>query len=688
MFDWLKKLFRGHITKKKTLKEEILEQYQTVSMPTATAEKPDISSLQYRIFKEEETWKTLPRTTYEKLCNKAEKILRIEPDEKSRAKLQKSIDFCHLNITPEGVVSLSILIVLFSTMITFFFILLGMFTPLPGISPGNAILVFLIVLPFAYYMYLYPVHLERRFRIKAGSEIVMLVLYMSIYMRNSPNMESALSFAAKNLSGPLSYDIRKLLWDIEVGKYNSIDEALTDYLEKWKDDKDFVEAMQILSTSLTQTENRRINMLDEAINVILDGTREKAREYNLSLKMPVMMIHALGVLLPIMGMVMFPVVAIFLSDVIKPMALFVGYDIVLPLLLFFFITNTLEMRPVTFSNINISSNPNLPPKGKFALSTKDGVLFVPAWIPALVLGTVLCFMGIVGFTTSGGELGPSVVLISGVAVALGIYYYLISFQAIKIRNEIKQMEKEFSEALFQLANRTASGLPTEVAVERSAKSIGSLQIQKMFKIVVNNMKKMGMTFEQAFFDKNHGALRYFHSDLIRSIIKVVVDSSKKGVQIAGLSMLAISRYLRGIYRTDREVSTELNDVVSSLKFQIFFLTPFICGIVVTMATIIINILATLGEQIQNIQTGGFGTVLDMWGNVPITPGAFQLIVGIYFIETAVLLSMFINGIENGEDDISRHNLIGKSLLVGLLIYIIALFGTLSIFGPLTYMIIS
>ncbi len=688
MFEWLKKLLGKRVTKKKTLKEKILEQYQTVALPSSEAKRAEIKSLQYKIFKEEEAWKTLPRTTYERLCNKAESILKIEPDEKSRTKLQKSIDFCHLNITPDGVVSLSILIVLFSTLLTFFFILLGMFTPLPGISPGNAILVFLIVLPFSYYMYLYPVHLEKRFRIKAGSEIVMLILYMSIYMRNSPNMESALSFAAKNLTGPLAYDIRKLLWDIEIGKYSNIDDAFTDYLEKWKDDKDFIEAMQILNTSLTQTEKRRLGMLDESINVILDGTREKAREYNQSLKMPVMMIHALGVLLPVMGMVMFPVIAIFLSDVIKPMALFVGYDIILPLLLYFFIMNTLEMRPVTFSKVNVSSNPDLPPKGKFALNTKGGVFFVPAWIPALIIGIVVCFIGIVGFTTSGGELGPSVVLIGGVAIAIGVYYYLVSFQAIKVRNEIKRMEKEFSEALFQLANRTASGLPAEVAIERSANSIGSLKIQKMFKIALNNMKKLGMTFEQAFFDKNHGALRYFHSDMIRSIIKVVVDSSKKGVQIAGLSMLAISRYLRGIYRTDREVSTELNDVVSSLKFQIFFLTPLICGIVVTMATIIINILVLLGEQIQNIQTGGFGTVLNMWGNVPITPGAFQLVVGIYFVETAILLSLFINGIENGEDDINRHNLTGKSLLVGLLIYIIALFGTLSIFGPLTYMVIS
>jgi hypothetical protein len=57
---------------------------------------------------------------------------------------------------------------------------------------------------------------------------------MIIYMRSSPNLEGAIKFAAQNLEGPLAWDLRKLLWDIETGKYSSADAALVDYVYKWK----------------------------------------------------------------------------------------------------------------------------------------------------------------------------------------------------------------------------------------------------------------------------------------------------------------------------------------------------------------------------------------------------------------------------------------------------------------------
>ena len=83
-----------------------------------------IISKQYETFKEE----LLPvkMTIYEKACNTAEKILKISPDKKKIPLIQKDIDAVHLQITPTGVYSLSILGPL---ALMFIGIVLSMFIP-------------------------------------------------------------------------------------------------------------------------------------------------------------------------------------------------------------------------------------------------------------------------------------------------------------------------------------------------------------------------------------------------------------------------------------------------------------------------------------------------------------------------------------------------------------------------------
>ena len=131
------------------------------------------------------------------------------------------------------------------------------------------------------------------------------------------------------------------------------------------------------------------------------------------------------------------------------------------------------------------------------------------------------------------------------------------------------------------------------------------------------MKMMGFTFSQAFFDKEYGAIRYYPSKMIKSIMRTVVESSKKGVTTASLAMLSISRYLKGLHDTQEEVQEQLNDTLNSLKFQSYFLSPMISGIVVTLAVIIMRILLQIGKKVAD-----FGQVnvpfLAQFGQVKIT----------------------------------------------------------------------
>lgn len=668
--------------KQTTKQEDIALSYQKIELPEDIMGERDIISREYRIFKKEEALSRKLRTFYEKFCNFSEKIIKVQPDKNTKEKMERAIEVAHLNITPRGAAAASVVSCVMICLLAVILLITNTFFGI-GLSLGNALVLFAMSIPVAYYLYGYPMRLEKIYRIRIGSEISFLILYMVVYMRESPNLEGALEFAARNLSGPLALDMRKIMWDVEIGKYRSMDEALINYVMLWVGERYFVEAIQLLRASTQQVEERRLMMLDESIELVLAGTREKAKYYSQDLKMPILLMHAIGILLPVMGLVMFPIIGIFLD--ISSEILFIGYDIVLPLVLFFFINSILENRPITFTGFSASEHPELPPPGKFSIKTRRGSYLIPVIPFSLLISSPIIIFGAWLYSSAPptDNLVQSAYITFGIIVAVFLYYFLSSFQRSAVRTQTIKVEEEFTEALFQLGNHVSSGAPLEIALERATRAISGLTIKNFFQLILKNIRDLGMTLSDAIFDRENGAINFYPSKLIRSIMSIVVDSSKKGVQVAAITMLNISRYMKNLHDNQEKIHDMLEDVLSSLRFQGFLLTPLVSGMIVTMATVIINIMGKLGAALESIKSNAYMVPMMPWSKINITPGEFQLICSIYFIETSILIGIFINGIENGEDEVGKQELIAWLILIGFLIYVVSLFASLAVFGPIT-----
>lgn len=639
-------------------------------------QKPWVETREYQIFKEEERYASLPKTIYEKACRFSEK-LGIKPDAKSEKQIQDAIRFSHLKATPKGVASLTILFALAVCIPLLALMTINLFPVggFAGISPEYGIIMLILSLFFVYYLYTYPFRLKKRYEMETGSEIVTMILYIAMYMRNVPSLEGAIKFAAENLTGSLAYELRKLLWDLEVGNYLTIENALTDYSKKWIKNKEFVEAVELIITSMRQAGERRITLLDEAVTTVLQGNRENAKHFSQNLKTPVMVVHAMGVLLPVLGLVMFPLVAVFLG--VGPFALFFLYDIILPVVLFFVITSVLEARPSTFSVIDISENPDVPKQGKFFIKIKKGRMEARAWPFALVTGAVVSAAGFLLMPVN--EILAAVLLTGGVASGFVVYYLLLTSQRLGIREKSREIENEFAEAIFQLGNNLYSGAPVELSLEQSIKRAENLKIKELFLKAMNNMKTLGLTFREAFFHKDYGAVRYYPSRLIKTVMHAVVEASVKGVRTAAVAMLSVSRYLRDVHQTQEQVMDELSDSINSMKFQVYFLSPLVSGVVVTLAVVILDIINSLVSKVESLPVNTF---LSMMKEVPISAFEFVTIVAIYLIETCFILSMFINGIENGRDELGRQRTTAMALIFGFIVFVIVMFATLAIFSPI------
>ncbi len=645
-----------------------------------------INSREYKIFSQKESRKL---NWYESYTRTAAKLINVKPSVNSAKELANAITFTGLRTTPTGVYS-----ALFLTIIIFVVFGLSAFVVSGFSSITLPLIIILVGVGFGYYILKYTENQVKIMRVRASSQVVLAILYMVVSMRMSPNLERALKFTASNISGELAWDMRKLVWDIMMRKYNSADEALSSYIVKWKpENEEFSEALRLIRDSQYHTPERAEATLDEALDVILEGTKSRMKTYTQDLRLPVMVIHMMGIILPVLGTIMAPMAAVFMGDALQPHYFIIGYNILLPLFIMWFINNTLKKRPVTISEININDAPGIPPKGTFFIGGRNQRRTAfPALPIALIIGLLVMLPPIFYFSNSPEFLLPpegavtkgaqfpiealfmSIMITVAIGIAIASYFLLTNIQAIKKQKQIEATEGQLELALFSLGNRIGAGIPVELALEKAIPDIKDKEIADLYKIAVRNIKEGGMTLEDAFFDKTYGAIRHYPSKLIRNIVYAVVDTSKKGVGYTSKSMMTIARYMKNVRETQEYIKEILSETTSSMKFQAYMLTPIITGLIVSMSQIIVQVLSTLGQRLAQSGLAGEGALAgigtNLFGDVDkaMPPAVFQLIVGVYLIEVIVILAVFLTKISHGENRVIQGMSTGKMLIIGLVMY--------------------
>src|SRR3989338_836231 len=663
------------------------------------------ASRDYQRFKKE--YQPKPHSLYESACQSCANILTIKPNEKKAKEYDESIRIAHLDVTPGSIMSLSVFA--FAACL-----LLGLAVSLLLGSMFFLFVAVILAVSALLVVQKYPGFIANSWRMKASNQMVLCVFYIVTYMRHTSNLENAIEFAAEHLQAPLSLDLKKVLWDTETEKYESLKESLDLYLETWRKwNLEFIEAMHLIEASLFEpTDSRRVTLLEKSLEVILDETYEKMLHYAHNLKSPITMLHMLGVILPILGLVILPLMVNFMGGV-KWYHVGVVYNVFLPLIVFYLGKSVLSTRPTGYGDVDVSEQSNMKKYKNVILRLGPLELLInPALISMLVIG-VLLFIGLAPLalhamlpddTAIGGLLeyreskenpgttvGPfslvAAVLSMGITAAagigIGLHSRLGSENLIKIRERAKELEAEFAGSLFQLGNRIGDGIPLEVAFAKVADVMRDTRSGAFFELVNNNITRLGMSVETAIFNPKNGAIVSFPSPIIESSMKVLLVSSKKGPLIASEALISVARYIKEIHKVNERLKDLLADVISSMKSQIAFLAPAIAGIVVGITSMVTTILGRLGVQIANLgdvtagaEVAGIG---ELFGD-GIPTYYFQIILGLYVVQIVYILTIMANGIENGSDALSERYLIGANLIRSTVLYGIISLIVMTIFN--------
>jgi len=639
-------------------------------------------------------------SSFEKWCHSLGKIIRLKLNPKDEEQIKKELEISHLDVQPWQALGLAVM----SFLAVFFIgVLISVAVILIKGIASFPVLFFILITMLAVFLFYfvkgYPVRLANRWRLKASSQMVPAILYIVVYMRHTPNLEKAIAFASEHLEYPLSLDFKKVFYDVQIGKFSTIKESLDGYLETWRDyNIEFIEGFHLIESSLFEPDNsRRIATLEKALQVVLDGVYDKMLKFTHDVRSPLTNVYMLGVVLPTLGLALLPLASAMIGEYIKWYHVLILFNLIIPFAVFYMTDKIMLQRPGGYGETELLE------KNPLYYKYKDnkpyfiaGLICLPLFIIGLLPLFSLWFgfpadininlMGIFGeggffdFKNGVGPFGVGALLLSlmiplGVALFFSIAYKYKTREVILYRQNTKQLESEFNSTLFQLGNRLGNGMPPELAFGKIAELSKNLKTADFFARVNYNIRQNGMSAEKAIFDKSRGAIIYYPSQLIATSMRILIESSKKGLKVAAVSLMSISEYMKNIQKINIRLKDMLAEVISDMKSNMTFLAPLLSGVVVGLAAMIVSILSKLElDKLKGVETFAAGNIENILGIFELTkmipPYFLQIIVGIYIIEVIFILTKTLVTVDVGEDKLELTNQTGKNLTRGILLYTI------------------
>lgn len=669
---------------------------------------PSSEYFQKFVEKEEKTY-----SFYERLCKKVP--IKLNCPKSLRKSIEQSIWLSGLKVNANEAYSLSI----FS-----FFVLFFIFLPISLLDfPSSLIFLsfpFLALINFL----TYPKFYSEVIRIRAANEAASIILYMVSYLSLNPVYDAAVVYAASRCHGPLGNDLKKAVWSVFSGRYTNIKEALAAFSKKWLLwNEEFVNTLTMMQLiEIVPSEERRSEILQASTERLLKGNYRKMENYAENLKTPSLLILFFGIMLPLMGLVAFPLVSIFLAGAIKPFYIAFGYNVLLPIILFWFLYRILSKRPGGYSHTEKIEE--VQPNKYIRL----GNAYIPIIPIAILFGTIIMLPGLLHYIEvlsyyyyihtnySGAKAAElwkeyslssysqenmlintfkAMFVIWGLAFIIIFSYYFRSSKPFKFDQYIRKLENDFEYGLFELHSALQQNVPIEVALDKVKQQYERINktdspIYQFFSQFYEKIVKEARSIEIILFGEE-GLLHRIPSSMIKNIMSIVSSAISKSATIASYVTKNISYYLGRLSEIESLIKKTTIEITSNLEMQGKLIAPFIAAIIASSAVIIIQLLqgvANILRSFQQLQGGivigeTFADIFEMLKiQEVIPPTLMELIVGIYLIESVLIICYFYVGIARGFNKVHREYLSYKWLLGSIILFSLIFFGIIWAFQPI------
>ncbi|MGA9139852.1 MAG: hypothetical protein WBZ29_06485 [Methanocella sp.] len=530
------------------------------------------------------------------------------------------------------------------------------------------------VVPMLTFVYVseYPKRHAAYMRVHSLGDVPEVVSYIVMAMKLNPNMERAMAFTVKNSRRQLARDVRKLMWDMQIRAYDSLDEALAAFADQCGAYGDhFKRAMFIIKSSTCERdEAMRTIALNRALEVVLSGTKTLMSGFMATLHAPTLILYSIFVMVPLALVAMLPAAAV-VGLRINAIQLFLLYDLLFPLITLLYAHSILMRRPAAFAP------PDIPDDHRLHQALPDW-----AWaVIGMSAGTGICALG---FLLPQGivPFQQADFIIWGIVAAISIYCYCTCLPYKKARDVITAMETEFADSLFVLGRRMSEGRPPEEGFAYTARMVSGTAIGKAYARAAFNISCLRATLRDAVLDPGFGAFADVYSDRIRATISMLIETSAMSGEVAGGSIIRIADHLKELQGIEEEIKKMLFTMTSMLKMTCVVFAPFIAGITLALSGAVADIVAETAADMRSLPEGAlpYFPMVPQFTAPSVSTSDFTLIVSVYVILLVIILLRFVDGIEHGDDVQEFMYSVGRTLPVAVAVFSITTAVSTSIFG--------
>ncbi len=447
-------------------------------------------------------------------------------------------------------------------------------------------------------------------------------------LKINPNLERSLDYVSKYSFGKVTDDVGRLVRRMYTGKEYDIKKSFLNIMKGFNNKSVFNAANTLIGSLSIRNKNKRNELLERSLSILLKGVVEDARKYSNNIYLPVLLIFSFGTIIPLIIISVFPVISFFTSSALNINNITIIFSI--SLIVNYFLINRLKNRsPPSFSQINIEKDA----KGISLLLLF--VLFVGVSSPSFIF----FFSKIFDFSFVLFKGFRTLFLYLGVSLVLGLFFYSKSCKLIKVKKRLKNFESGLITSFYSLGSKISEGQSVEKSIEWVGSVVESDDVKSFYKktcLLIN--RGVGL---KKIFSEIH-VMDGLSSHRIKGLSDLFVTSVMKHSRSAGENIVSICDF----YSRIRSVEKELNNVMSKnaemIKLTGLFFTPFICALV-------INIQELLNESLSSNVSGFLSMNFTSFNNE-----YALLIISFYVLGLSFLLSKLYSFIINSGEEVSSR----------------------------------
>jgi len=374
----------------------------------------------------------------------------------------------------------------------------------------------------------------------------------------------------------------------------------------------------LISSSETSDIGEKKRMIGDAENITLAGLKEMGDVYSSSLNNPCMMIFGLGVMIPMILMSVMPMLS--MGGMFSVTALNTGTIgfltlVVIPAIVSLVIVSIINNNP--FHEKKVSSD------NTFAVLFSAAPMFLVLYL----------------FTKD-----PAMSLMISM-IAAGILTFAVTFKNVSEERVIQRTETSLHHVFFELGNRLLSGNNFEDSM------IDALGTRKESLRLSGKFGRCARLFRGDIVMSLRITLKGYSEEIIDGYIRVY-EASCKDTRDSGRLSVSIGHQMQDRMQAKRNIRNKLKSITDMMTGTSIFFAPLIMG----MSIVLLKPMASIS-----------GMVVD--GNV-------MLILAVYLIELALLLSVLTSYLSNNGDLNSVVNRFSIMMPAGLAVF--ALFSGLNV----------